>query len=172
VTDEQTTTGNGEGAVSEERGDEGLFVETSGEVDEEDAEELNEEEAEELDEGAALEQTGLRFDFIEIIFLVSLCGAADAFELLDLTGVGIIVGLLVDFAAGPATVMYLWLKGTPHLGKNAIAQGVELIPVLDVLPIRTTAIILTIIAVNHPRMFEKAGVAGKIAHKALTKGKG
>jgi hypothetical protein len=172
VADEQTTTGNGEGAVSEERGGEELFVETSGEVDEEDAEELDEEEEEELDESAALEHAGPRFDFIEIIFLISLCGAADALELLDLTGVGIVIGLLVDFGVGPATVMYLWLKGTSHLGKNAIAQGIELIPVLDVLPIRTTAIILTILAVNHPKMFEKAGVAGKIAQKALTKGKG
>jgi len=172
VADEQTTTGNGEGAVSEERGDEELFVETSGEVDESGAEELDEEGEEELDESAALEHAGPRFDFIEIIFLVSLCGAADALELLDLTGVGIIVGLLVDFAAGPATIIYLWLKGSSHIGKNAIAQGVELIPGLDVLPIRTTAIILTIIAVNHPKMFEKAGVAGKVAQKVLTKGKG
>lgn len=172
MADEQTTTEHGETAVSEERGDEELFVETSGEVDESGAEELDEEGEEELDESAALEHAGPRFDFIEIIFLVSLCGAADVLELLDLTGVGIIIGFAVDFVAGPATVMYLWLKGTSHLGKNAIAQGVELIPVLDVLPIRTTAIILTIIAVNHPKMFEKAGIAGKIAQKALTKGKG
>ena len=97
-----------------------------------------------------------RFGFFEIVFLVSLNAIGDALEFFDLTGIGAVVGVIVDFIVGPTVTFYLFLKGTPRvLSRNAMAQGAELIPFLDILPIRTTIIILTILATNNPERWGK-----------------
>ena len=113
----------------------------------------------------------IHFDFIEGFFLISINLIADGIKLLELTGIGIILAFLVDFIIGPITILWLWFKGVPMVGRNAVAQGVELVPGLDLLPIRTTAVVLTIMATNKPQTFDKVGFAGKVAKKVLTKGK-
>lgn len=151
-------------------GQDGFSPEAQGEQSEKqagDEEEQDEEEDEEIKEE---EEEGPRFNFIESGFLVISNLVGDILELFDLSGVGVIVGLLVDFVNGPMTVIYLWLKGVDKaVGKNALAQAAELIPLIDLLPIRTTAIILTIIATNHPEWIEKISghseLIGKIAQK-------
>lgn len=146
-------------------GQDGSSLEAQSEQSEKQAE--DEEEDEEIKEE---EEEGPRFNFIESGFLVISNLVGDILELFDLSGVGVIVGLLVDFVNGPMTVIYLWLKGVDKaVGKNALAQAAELIPLIDLLPIRTTAIILTIIATNHPEWIEKISghseLIGKIAQK-------
>ncbi|BCX15913.1 MAG: hypothetical protein KatS3mg098_142 [Candidatus Parcubacteria bacterium] len=116
------------------------------------------------------EENNPRFNFVEIIFLAGLNLIGDLLELLDLSGFFIFVGLIVDFFTGPITIIYLWLKGIKGVvGKNAIAQVSEFIPLIDILPVRTTAIVLTIIATNHPEWIEKISghseLIGKIAKK-------
>ena len=127
-----------------------------------------------LEEVRDYEPTGPKaphFDFIEGFFLISINLIVDGIEWTELTGIGIILAFLVDFIIGPITILWLWFKGVPMIGRNAVAQGVELIPGLDLLPIRTTAVVLTIIATNKPKTFDKAGFVGKVAKKVLTKGK-
>ena len=100
---------------------------------------------------------GPHFDHIEIFLYVSMA----------------IIGDLTDpfwftrFLFGPATIFWLWLKGVHQvISKNAIAQAVELIPGLDVLPISTVAAIMTVIAVNHPEKFQQwFGAAGEVLEK-------
>ena len=106
-----------------------------------------------------------RFGFVEGFFLITLCAVGDAFELFDLTGIGVIVGLLVDFLVGPLITIYLFLKGTPRVvSRNAIAQAVEIIPYIDLLPIRTVVIILTIMGTNNPEKWGKyIGLANAVS---------
>lgn len=126
----------------------------------------DDEEEEEDTSGAA--DTGPRFDVIESFFLISVNLLGDALELLDLTGIGVIAGVIVDFINGPLTVGYLFIKGVPRaIGKNTLAQGIEFIPGLDILPIRTTVIILTILQTNHPGKF---GFLKKLSGKKRLKG--
>ena len=107
-----------------------------------------------------------RFDIIESFFLIAFNALGDIAELLDITGVGVVVGLAVDFINGPLTVMYLWIKGVPRtVGKNALAQTVELFPFIDILPIRTVAIVYTILITNHPERFRKLQSALSFAKK-------
>lgn len=106
-----------------------------------------------------------RFGFVEGFFLITLCAVGDAFELFDLTGIGVIIGLVVDFLVGPLITLYLFLKGTPRVvSRNAIAQAVEIIPYLDLLPIRTVVIILTIMGTNNPEKWGKyIGLANAVS---------
>jgi hypothetical protein len=116
------------------------------------------EEDEEIDESL---ETGPRFNVAESFFLISFNLLGDILELFDLTGVGAVVGLIVDFVNGPFTVGYLFVKGVKKaVGKNAIAQAAELVPFLDLLPIRTVVITLTIMKTNHP---EKYGWMDKLS---------
>ena len=130
---------------------------------------------EELEEGYSQAESGdsrPHIGFIEGFFLISFNAIGDLLELFDLTGVGMVIGLIVDFVNGPITVGWLWFRGIPMVSRNAIAQGIELVPGLDILPIRTTAIILTIITINHPEWMKKLGLAGEITQDILkAKGK-
>jgi len=84
-----------------------------------------------------------QFNFIEQVLFLSINILGDLIELFDLTGVGAVFGSLVDFICGPLTLVYFWFKGAPNIiGKNAIAQAVELIPFIDLLPIRTVVTFL------------------------------
>ncbi len=100
---------------------------------------------------------GPHFDHIEIFLYVSMAVIGDLTDPFWFT----------RFLFGPATVLWLWLKGVHQvISKNAIAQAVELIPGLDVLPISTVAAIMTVIAVNHPEKFQQwFGVAGEVLEK-------
>ena len=137
-------------------------------------EELKEDVYQEGDGGfdaEASQQDRPHFSFIEAFFLIAINIIADLVELLDLTGVGAIIGFVVDWIIGPTAIFWLWMKGIDMIGRNTVAQALEFIPYVDILPIRSIAIILTIIATNKPELFEKAGVIGDVAEVAITKGK-
>ncbi|GEM_PF-6176238 len=118
-------------------------------------------------------QDNHRFGFVESFFLISFNLIGDALEILDITGVGAIVGFLVDFLIGLPTLLYLYLKGTPRVvSRNAIANGIELIPFLDISPTRTIVIILTILATNNPEKWGKyMGLANAITPRGGVHGK-
>ena len=108
-------------------------------------------------------QQGPRFDFMESFFYVSMAVLSDIFD-----------GLWISrFFFAPATLLWLYMKGLNNvISKNAIAQGVELIPVIGFLPLSTIAAILTIWVTNNPESFNKVfGIAGKIFQKIAKKGK-
>lgn len=113
------------------------------------------------------ENNAMHIDIIEGFFLISINVLGDLLELFDLTGFGVIVGMAVDFLVGPIVILWLWMRGIPLVERNAIAQAVELIPGLDILPIRTVAIILTIITVNHPEWMQKLGLGGKVVSNVI-----
>lgn len=131
-----------------------------------DQREYGESETEQTQEGSSPDKQH-RFSFIEGFFLIAFNAIGDALELLDLTGVGVIVGFLVDALIGLPTILYLYLKGVPRVvSKNALANGVEMIPFVDILPIRTTIIILTILATNNPEKWGKfMGIAKTVSSR-------
>lgn len=97
-----------------------------------------------------------QFGLIESVFLISANLIADAFEFLGVTGIGVFFGMILDFFITPATLLYLFFKGTPRvIGKNALMQVLEFFPYIDILPFRTTIIILTILGANHPQTWGK-----------------
>ncbi len=109
---------------------------------------------------AQAERSGPHFDGVDIFFYIALAVLGD---------IGDSVWIF-RFFFGPLTILWLYLKGVRNtISKNAIAQGVELIPILGWLPISTAAAVLTILFTNHPELFEKAGTIGKIVQKFSSK---
>lgn len=97
-----------------------------------------------------------KFGFLEGFFLITINAVGDIFELFDLTGIGVIIGLVVDFIVGPLITLYLYLKGTPRVvSRNALAQAAEIVPYIDLLPMRTVVMILTILGTNNPERWGK-----------------
>ncbi len=103
-----------------------------------------------------LNRDGPHFNFIESYFFVVLAVLGDVCD-----------GIWVTrFIFAPATLMWLYFKGVNAIGKNVIAQLVELIPGVGWLPISTVAAVLTIWQTNNPESFEKTfGKAGKALEK-------
>lgn len=67
------------------------------------------------------------------------------------------------FFFGPATILWLWLKGVrTALVKNALAQVVEMIPAVGWLPISTVTAILTVLLTNHPEYTDRLGILAKL----------
>lgn len=129
---------------------------------------LNRSDADEEDSGAERggvsekKASGPHFDAIESVLYVSVAIISDVLDGIWIT----------RFFFGPAILLWLWLKEVKVVGKNAVAQGIELIPIIGWLPMSTVAAVLTIMATNNPAVFEKyLGEAGKMAKKALTAGK-
>lgn len=115
-----------------------------------------------FDEGEQ-EEPRPRFDEIDIMFYMLLAILGD---------IGDSVWVTRLFFA-PATFLFLYFKGVDSMiSKNAIAQFIEMVPVLGWLPISTTAAIITIFATNHPEQFQQwFGKAGEIIEKAGKIGK-
>jgi len=138
-------------------------------VDQEDFDSENQQEGEEENEDGdsddeemlSSKPSGPHFDFIDGFFYIVLAILKD---ILDTTW---ILGMLV----GGIIILFLYLKGVPAVGKAAIAMGVDMIPVLGIIPITILTAIVTIWVTNHPKMVEKLGVAGQIAQKVIKRGK-
>ncbi len=130
--------------------------------DEDDEEESDEEEDEnEESQISSSASSGPRFDLIEIIFYMGISIVSDILD-----------GIWVTrFVFAPIIIAWLFIKGVNSVGKNIIAQAVELIPGIDWLPITTVAAILTIWSTNNPESFNKTfGIAGKaMSSKKLIK---
>jgi len=109
-----------------------------------------------IDDYRDYEPLGPRFGFVESFFLIGVNLIADILEVFfDLTGVGVVVSFAIDWIIGPSTILWLFLKGVDGVvGRNAIAQAVELVPFIDMLPVRTVAILITILATNYPDKFK------------------
>ncbi len=79
--------------------------------------------------------------FVELMFIFPILIIADVLDLLSLTGVGIVFSWLADFIS--ATVITTWLVYKKrNFWFNLIANLLEFIPTVDVLPIRTTALVI------------------------------
>ncbi|MFA6136228.1 MAG: hypothetical protein WC705_02630 [Candidatus Paceibacterota bacterium] len=146
-----------EGEIEEREEGQGESEE-DGEEEDEDGEESEDEEG-----GNLKQKSGPHFDFVESFFYISMAILSDIFD-----------GLWISrFFFAPATLLWLYMKGLNNvISKNAIAQGVELIPVVGFLPLSTIAAVLTIWITNNPESFNKVfGVAGKIFQKVAKRGK-
>jgi len=104
------------------------------------------------------QQEGLRFGGIEIFFLIVLNLVGDLLDWLEFVRI-IIAGV---------TLLWFWFKGVHSvIGRNAIAQAIEFIPVINWLPIGTAFVIITVISVNNPELFDKMGFIGSVAKKIM-----
>jgi len=105
-----------------------------------------------------------------IMVLIVLC--ADIVEILvDLTGFGIIIGEVINFAVGAMIEFWLFIKGIKGFWKlTSWGIGTLLDGALaSFLPIKTITLIITIWLVNHPKAAQVAEVAtGKIASAVKT----
>lgn len=103
----------------------------------------------------------------EAIMMVGLVAFADALEILvDLTGIGIIAGELINLVVGAGLQLWLFMKGIKGFWKLASwGIGTLLDGVLGgLLPIKTISLIVTIYLVNHPKTAKVAQLAtGKIS---------
>ena len=136
--------------------------------EQEETEEAEEEEGEGGgEESTQPEKAGPHFDFVDSFALISINLIADLVDLLSLTVIGTVVAWAVGGFASGLTLFWLYLKGVKGIGRQAIAQVVDLVPFLDALPIRTTAIVFTIILTNHPELMERFGFLGTVGGKIL-----
>jgi len=81
---------------------------------------------------------------VELIFIFPILILADIFDILSLTGVGVVLSWGTDIIATGVTTLWLWWKGR-RAEWNLIANLIEFIPVVDVLPWRTTMMILLLV---------------------------
>lgn len=110
----------------------------------------------------------------EIIVLVMLSGAVDLFEVFSnlmfivpvIGQVLVLVNLFIGFVILAVIQFWLIMKGGIGFGKQAtvlVGNLIELIPFLNILPIRTLTLIIAIYMINNPGIAEKAiGGAVKI----------
>jgi len=111
----------------------------------------------------------------EGIFMTLVVLSIDGVELLiGITGIGIIIGEIVNFVGGGAMEIYLFLRGARG-AKQLVTMGVG--TVLDgasssILPIKTITWCITWYLFNHPKILEKAaGVAAIAGAAGVLKGK-
>lgn len=158
MAEEKENEKNNDSDELEEENESTQEVEEQGsDADSEEDEDEEEEEDEENEEGdeAGEEQApqGPRFDTVDVLFYMGLSILSDILDGLWIT----------RFFFGPVIISWLFLKGVNGVGKNVISQAIELIPVVDWLPITTVAAVVTIWSTNNPESFNKVfGIAGKI----------
>jgi len=111
----------------------------------------------------------------EGIFVSLIVLTMDGVEfLVDLTGVGIIIGEIVNFVGGGAVEIYLFLKGgrgarqLATMGVGTVLDGVT----SSVLPIKTITWLITWYLFNHPKVIEKVAPVAQIATGAGIAGVG
>ncbi len=116
----------------------------------------------------------------EAIIMVMIAGGADALE--AVTGMLVVVPIigkillfanfLVDISVFAIVQFWLIMKGGIGFKKQMTAlvgNLIEFVPGLDILPFRTTALIITIYLVNHPKVAQIA--ASRTTAGSLIKGK-
>ena len=111
----------------------------------------------------------------EIIIMLMIVGGADGLEVVtDLSAAVPVVGQIllffnpfVDISVLVTVQFWLIMKGGIGFNKQAtvlVGNLIEFIPGLDILPIRTTTLIIAIYLINHPKVAKVAQVAtGKIS---------
>jgi len=109
----------------------------------------------------------------EIIIMVMIVGGADLFDVfVGLAAAVPVIGQIllfgnwfVDIFVLAITQFWFIMKGGIGFGKQATALAgnlIEFIPFLDILPIRTAALIIAIYMINHPKVAEKLAPAAKV----------
>lgn len=105
----------------------------------------------------------------EGIFMMEVVVLADVVEILvDLTGFGIIIGEIINFATGAMIEGWLLMKGLRGT-RNLVSFGVGTIldgVTTSFLPVKSITMVITIYLVNHPKVLEKVGKAAAIAGAA------
>ncbi len=102
----------------------------------------------------SLPEALLVLEFVLIIDVVGL--------LLALVGVGEVVNTILDIATFPVTQIYFRMKGV-RAGYDLAAGLLELIPVVNALPLRTIGVLVTIaIDWYFPQVAVAAGTVAKI----------
>lgn len=80
--------------------------------------------------------------FFEIAFvLFFFILPADICDLFSLTGIGAVVSWMLDIVAMGVTAIWLFMRGR-RAGWNLIVSAIEFIPVVDIIPWRTLAILI------------------------------
>lgn len=99
----------------------------------------------------------------ETILIMMVLILIDAVEiLLDLVGVGLVTGPLINIPVTMATQFYLYMKGIKGTA-SLIGGAFEFIPVVNALPIRSATMAATIYIANNPKLAAAAGIAsGKV----------
>jgi len=77
----------------------------------------------------------------ELMFIFPILIVADVVDIFSLTGIGAVLSWVMDLVATGVTTLWLFWKGR-RVEWNLVANAVEFIPVVDVLPIRTTMMII------------------------------
>jgi len=111
----------------------------------------------------------------EGIFVTLVVLTMDGVEfLIDLTGVGIIIGEIINFVGGGAVEIYLFLKGARG-ARQLVTMGIGTVvdgATSSALPIKTITWLITWYLFNHPKILEKAaGVAAIAGAAGALKGK-
>jgi hypothetical protein len=102
----------------------------------------------------------------EAIFITAIVLFSDIAEfIVDLTGFGIIIGIMINFIVGGGLQIYLFLKGVKgfwKLGTNIAGTLFDGF-IAAFLPIKTITWIITLILVNkEEKIAEITGIAGKV----------
>jgi hypothetical protein len=81
---------------------------------------------------------------VELMFIFPILIVADIIDVFSLTGIGAVLSWAMDLVATGVTTLWLFWKGR-RVEWNLAGNAVEFIPVVDVLPIRTTTFIILMI---------------------------
>ncbi len=118
------------------------------------------------------QETQKKIGLPEGIFVSLIVLTMDGVEaLVDITGVGIILGEIINFVGGGAVEIYLFLRGARGtsqlvtMGVGTVLDGVT----SSALPIKTITWLITWYLFNHPKIVKTAekltGGAAKVAEK-------
>jgi hypothetical protein len=81
---------------------------------------------------------------VELMFIFPILIVADILDIFSLTGIGAVLSWAMDLIAAGITSLWLWWKGR-RAEWNLIANLIEFIPVVDILPWRTTMMIILLV---------------------------
>jgi hypothetical protein len=81
---------------------------------------------------------------VELMFIFPILVVADILDIFSLTGYGAVISWAMDLITTGIVGLWLWWKGR-RAEWNLIANLIEFIPVVDVLPWRTTMMIILLI---------------------------
>jgi len=102
----------------------------------------------------------------EGIFMTLVVLTIDGVEaLIGITGVGIIIGEIVNFVAGGAIEIYLFLRGARGT-RQLVTMGIGTVvdgSTSSILPIKTITWVITWYLFNHPKVVEKVAPVAQVA---------
>lgn len=136
---------------------------------------LNQEEDTELKEETEETPAGPKISSIEFfIWPLPAAVLSDLVDLLQLTGVGVIISWAVNILCGGSLTLWLFMKGLR--GEFMLLGSViDMIPVVGSLPTKTTILIWVYVQQKHPEKLKMAAkgleVAGKVKPELAAAGK-